>query len=209
MSRRSLFCLAFFLLAGCLTDSGHHLRLIICGDSIASRYAAESGIVGWGEVIADSLSDQVDVYNHSVPGISAQSFVSGSLSRALAAHADIALVHFGHNYNDSLNEAVALDSMIRSFERNGTRVVLIAPMQTRSNSQHWPVLDGAVHAAARRHAVPLVPLDSLTSAAWTALGTAGTAQLYHDEIHLNADGACRVAGMIASSLISFEPELKP
>ncbi|HQF55549.1 MAG TPA: hypothetical protein PK208_10565, partial [Fibrobacteria bacterium] len=83
-------------LAGCATDPGGGLRVVLCGDSTMSHYAAEGGIVGWGEVLHGFLDPDAALFDLAIPGATAESFLREGLPGALAATADIAIVQFGH-----------------------------------------------------------------------------------------------------------------
>lgn len=195
-------------LSGCIVSPSGP-RVVLCGDSTQAAYASTGGKVGWGEVLYRELASDVSVLDLGIPGATAASFREEMLSQAVAAHAQVALVQFGHNYGDSLEEARAVDSIVVALRRGGSRVILVTPMASRSGAMSWPSLDSGMHAAARRLDCPLVPLDSLSRADWQQAGADSLGLLFVDSIHLTAAGAIRVAHRVAQCLRPLDPELFP
>lgn len=195
--------------SGCATDPGGGLRVVLCGDSTMSPYATESGIVGWGEVLSGFLDPGAVLFNHAVSGATAESFLREGLSGALAANADIAVIQFGHNENDSLREARAVDSLVSAFRARRTRAILVTPMESRDGSAGFGNLAAGIRQAGDRLDLPVVPLDSLSHLAWSAAGPDSTRLFFYDHIHLNGAGATRIAALVAGWILRLEPELQP
>ena len=196
-----------FPLLGCILEPESGIAIILCGDSTVARYAGQNPVVGWGEALPKYLDEDVSIFNHAVPGSTAESFYENGMTNALMAHADIALVQFGHNYNDSIREAHFLDSITTAFQHEGTEVIFITPMRDREKKLIYPALDQAIRDAAGRHHLPLIPLDSLTGVAWSRAGENGVGAWLQDRIHLTANGADLVAGMVAQALCNMQPKV--
>lgn len=201
---------AVLLLGGCLSDpTVDGATLVLCGDSTMATYAFQDGMVGWGQTLARNLRKGTAVFNHAIPGATAESFVREGLPGALAAGADIALIQFGHNLNDSLREATFLDSIVAAFRARRTRPILVTPMRDRRDVVGSPALDAGIRQAGERLGCPVVPLDSLSHAAWAKAGTDSLEVFFYDQIHLTGAGAARISAMVAAWISPLEPELRP
>ncbi len=183
--------------------------MVLCGDSTMSHYAAEGGIVGWGEVLHGFLDPDAALFDLAIPGATAESFLREGLPGALAANADIAIVQFGHNGNDSLREARAVDSMVSAFRARRTRTILVTPMESRDGIAGAGTLAAGIRQAGARLDLPVVPLDSLSHLAWAAAGPDSMELFFHDHVHLTGAGALRIAALAAEWIARFEPELRP
>lgn len=196
-------------LAGCISSSSVRPKLVLCGDSTMARYATSERIVGWGEVLDRLVSRDAIITDLAIPGATARSFLEDAFPSALSTHADVALIQFGHNRNDSADEASALDSIARAFKRFGTRTIFVTPMTARNGGQLCPNLNAGIRDAARRNDRPLIPLDQLSLSAWNAAGPDSVSVYFIDPIHLSAPGAFWIARLVAENLIELEPELSP
>ncbi len=197
-------------LAGCVSDrGGDGFRVVLCGDSTMASYATESGIVGWGEVFHRFLDPDAVVFDRAVPGATAESFLREGLPGALAANADVAVVQFGHNGNDSLREARALDSLVAAFRSRRMRTILVTPMESRDGVAGFGALAAGIRQAGARLDCPVVPLDSLSHLAWSGAGPDSLDMFFRDHIHLTGAGAMRIAALAAGWIVRLEPELRP
>lgn len=77
------------------------VTIYIAGDSTACNYeAARSPRTGWGQVLEQFFTDQVNVANEAISGRSSKSFIEeGALDRILSQIKpnDYLFIQFGHN----------------------------------------------------------------------------------------------------------------
>jgi hypothetical protein len=207
---RSMIVSTFLTISSCgmeCEDEG--IRIALCGDSTMANYITQEGYVGWGEVLHTYLSPNASIFNHAVPGANAELFVRERLSTAIKSRPNIAIIQFGHNFGDSIRELQSLDSIAKSFQLNGARVIFITPMVGRELHVLNPPLNSAIRQAALRLKSPIIQLDSLSSTQWRQVGIDSMPLFFRDFIHLSGMGASMISKIIASSLITLEPSLKP
>lgn len=78
------------------------IRIFIAGDSTAQTYKPEKdGLIrGWGQMLPEFLSDNVEVINHAMGGRSTKSFIDeGRWDKLLSEvnEGDYVFIQFGHN----------------------------------------------------------------------------------------------------------------
>ncbi len=207
------------------------IRIAIVGDSTVASYprppADRPDLTGWGQVLEEFFSDDVEIINHARSGRSSKSFIrEGLWEGTLATRADFVLIQFGHNDSPGKGDRSTdpdgdfrdyLRQYIRDARLTGMRPVLVTPM-TRRRFQ-----DGRVHTllgpwaeamrvVAREEQVPLVDLHTASVDLLNRLGDAGSADLSassSDRTHFSRKGGLAMAGLVADGLIQAVPELKP
>jgi pectinesterase len=103
MSQRRFITLIIITLTGLLALASHALArdIFIAGDSTASAYGPEVfPRMGWGQVLGDFYSDDINVVDLAQSGRSSKSFITegffAGLEKQIGA-GDILLIQFGHN----------------------------------------------------------------------------------------------------------------
>jgi lysophospholipase L1-like esterase len=98
------FCLIvvlFLSLSGTVLFGASEITLFIAGDSIAAKYSAKvRPLCGWGEILPECFTTQVQVENRAAGGASTRTFVDwGKWSRLVKSlgKGDYLLIAFGHN----------------------------------------------------------------------------------------------------------------
>ncbi|MDO5434771.1 MAG: rhamnogalacturonan acetylesterase [Clostridia bacterium] len=118
-------------------------RIFICGDSTAASYnAAETPIVGWGQLLPAYLPETV-IVNRSIAGRSTKSFLAEGRLRALEeelAPGDALLIQFAHNDEGNKPERHTepwadyrdnLKVFIETARKHGALPVLVTPICIR------------------------------------------------------------------------------
>lgn len=229
---------ALIFLSGCGMagrDAGPPPRVFIAGDSTASAYPPERAPrQGWGQALGERFDPRVAVVNRAVSGRSTRSFIDeGHWDRLVAelAPGDWVLIQFGHNDQKAEDPRRFADPattyrenlarFIRDVRARGAHPVLLTSVARRrfrdgrmvDTHGAWPP---AMKAVAAAEGVPLLDLDAVTRARFTAVGEEGSKRHYlhvtaaegfpaypegaADDTHFRAEGARLVAGMVAGAI---------
>jgi len=227
--RSTIAVLACLFLVNTATAEAAPSRIVIAGDSTASRHEQERHPrMGWGQVLPGFLAPDIDVLNLAISGRSTRSYVDQGHLAALQAAlrpGDMLLIQFGHNdakqddpsrFADPVTDFPAgLRRFIEVARRAGATPVLLTPVTRRSFDAEGRVIDthGAyaqsVRALAQDEAVGLVDLSRLSMDWLAALGPeASKAWFLHDsaigladDTHFNERGATAVACLVAGELV--------
>ncbi len=202
------------------------ITIVILGDSTVCDYPADSNLRGWGQMIGPRFKEGVRVRNLAVSGRSTKTFLAeGRLKKALAEHADYALIQFGHNDSHGKDRPEATDAetdfranlriYIDGFRAAGTRSILVTPMHRRTfrngklTDELRPYAD-AMKTVGREKNVPLVDLYTASGELFERLGDAASADLNgspQDRTHFSAKGAQVLADLVLEGLRKQCPEL--
>ncbi len=206
-----------------------HARVALIGDSTVASYpnppADRPDLTGWGQVLGEYFTDQVEVINHARSGRSSKSFIrEGHWKKTLALKPDYVLIQFGHNDGPGKGDRATnpegdfrdyLRQYIREARENGIKPILVTPMTRRNfrdgkiNTSLGPWVN-AMREVATQDRVPLVELHAASVQAFNELGDAGSADLspsVTDRTHFSRKGALLMARLVAQALPDVEPNL--
>lgn len=192
--------------------------LFTAGDStVADPRRGPGG--NWPTQLAQFLKPEVVVCNSASSGETSKSFITGQrLDKVLGQMkaGDFLLVQFGHNdskpqwpqsYTDPATSFKAyLGVYLAETRRRGATLVLVTPMERRSNGDTVGPWTRAMREFAAEHGVPLIDQWSMSKEMWTALGPdVGTA--FADQTHLNGYGGYLLAKNIVRGIQAGVPAL--
>ncbi|MFC1776053.1 pectinesterase family protein [Pseudomonadota bacterium] len=203
--------------------------IFIVGDSTASAYGPERyPRMGWGQVLGDFYSDDINVVDLAKSGRSAKSYISegffADLEKQLGAD-DILLIQFAHNdqkthsperyapadtaFKGYLNKYIAL-----ARDRGATAVLLTPVVRRKFEDGNLIPTHGkypaAIHDLATESAVPLIDITRLSAQLVAALGEQKSKAIYlhfktaettvEDNTHFSERGAYAIAALVAQEL---------
>ena len=206
------------------------VSIAIVGDSTAASYpkppADRPDLTGWGQVIGEFFTEQVEVINHARSGRSSKSFIrEGHWKKTLALKPDYVFIQFGHNDQPGKGDRSTdpngdfrdyLRRYISEAKDAGIRPILVTPMtrrcfekgQVRTTLGPWAA---ATRAVGKEQQVPIVDLHTASVKFLTQLGDEGSADLSpstSDRTHFSRKGALAMARLVALELPDAEPRLK-
>ena len=203
--------------------------IFIVGDSTASAYGPERyPRMGWGQVLGDFYSDDINVVDLAKSGRSAKSYISegffADLEKQLGAD-DILLIQFAHNdqkthsperyapadtaFKGYLNKYIAL-----ARDRGATAVLLTPVVRRKFEDGNLIPTHGkypaAIHDLATESAVPLIDITRLSAQLVAGLGEQESKAIYlhfktaettvEDNTHFSERGAYAIAALVAQEL---------
>jgi len=196
------------------------LRVVLVGDSTVASYPSERGLRGWGQMLPEFFSTDVQIINLAKSGRSSGSYLrEGLWDAALAENPDYFLIQFGHNDcpgkgdrssdpNSTFQEH--LRRYITDSKAIGAIPILVTPMSRRNFTQ-----DGSIHTILRPYAaamikvgkqedVAVIDLHTRSVELCERLGEAGSASLGADEgrdrTHFSPKGARAMARLVVEGL---------
>ena len=124
MKKVLILCLSFILLCS-FNYQERKIKIFIAGDSTAQTYKEErDGLIkGWGQMLPEFLSGNVEVVNHAIGGRSTKSFIDeGRWDKLMSEvnEGDYVFIQFGHNDSSTRPERHA---SYEDYEKNLTRFV--------------------------------------------------------------------------------------
>lgn len=197
-------------------------KVHIAGDSTAAIFPPTDATarVGWAAVFQPFFTDGVEVNDAARSGRSSKSFIDEGLWKALTAQihpGDWVFIQFGHNdekmadssrYTDprtSFREYLRI--YIRDTRAAGARPVLLTPISRREFSGASIVsthgaYPAAVIAVGEETGTPVIDMTEKTRVMLESLGPSATIPLFaaDDKTHLSAQGAPRVANLVAEGI---------
>ena len=201
---------------------------IVKDDAVPTIFVAGDSTVGdprrgpggnWPTQICQFFKPEVAVCNSAEGGETSKSFITGYrfdkvLSQMKAG--DFFLVQFGHNdskpqWPQSYTEpATSFKAYLRVFiaetRRRGATLVLVTPMERRSNGDTVGPWARAMREVAAEENAPLIDQWTMSKELWTALGAnVGTA--FNDQTHLNGYGGYLLSKLIIRGIRANVPEL--
>jgi len=192
--------------------------LFTAGDStVADPRRGPGG--NWPTQLAQFLKPEVVICNSASSGETSKSFITGQrLDKVLSQMkaGDFFLVQFGHNdskpqwpqsYTDPATSFKAyLGVYLAETKRRGATLVLVTPMERRSNGDTVGPWARAMREFAAEHHVPLIDQWAMSKVMWTALGPdVGTA--FADQTHLSGYGGYLLAKNIVRGIRTSVPGL--
>jgi lysophospholipase L1-like esterase len=196
------------------------IKVVLVGDSTVATYPLEKTMRGWGQMIPEFFTDQVQFVNLALGGRSSKSFrAEGHWAKALAQKPDYIFIQFGHNdcpgkgpqretdpkttYRDNLRE------YIKDARRIGAKVVLVTSVERRKFGEDGKITNSlrayaeGMKAVAAGENVPVVDLNGLSIKLYDRLGEAGSGDLSFsasDRTHFSEKGARAMASLVAENL---------
>ena len=136
-----LIVVLFLLLTSTALFGASNMKLFIAGDSIAANYKAKvRPLCGWGEILPECFTNQVQVENRAVSGASTRTFIDwGKWSRLVNAmnKGDYLLIAFAHNDEKTHNVKKYADpdttfqknlrKFIKAAKKSGAHPILVTP----------------------------------------------------------------------------------
>jgi len=196
------------------------LRVVVVGDSTVANYGPESTTRGWGQMLSEFFSDDVEIINLARSGRSSGSFIrEGLWEAALAEKPDFFLIQFGHNdcpgkgdrYSDP--ESTFQDHLRRYITDSkavGAVPILVTPMTRRQFTAEGKIRTilrpyaEAMIKVGRQENVSVVDLHARSVELFERLGEADSTDLSAkdgtDRTHFSAKGARAMARMIVEGL---------
>ncbi len=173
----------------------------------------------WPTQICQFFKPEVAVCNSAEGGETSKSFVTGQrmdkvLSQMKAG--DFFLVQFGHNdskpqWPQSYTEPATtfkayLGVFLAETRRRGATLVLVTPMERRSNGDTVGPWARAMREFAAQENVPLIDQWAMSKELWAALGpNVGTA--FNDQTHLSGYGGYLLSKLIVRGIKASVPAL--
>ncbi len=201
---------------------------IVKDDSVPTIFVAGDSTVGdprrgpggnWPTQMCQFFKPEIAVCNSAEGGETSKSFITGLrfdkvLSQMKAG--DFFLVQFGHNdskpqWPQSYTEpATSFKAYLRVFiaetQRRGATLVLVTPMERRSNGDTVGPWARAMREVAAQDHVPLIDQWAMSKEMWSALGpNVGTA--FNDQTHLNGYGGYLLSKLIIRGIKANVPGL--
>jgi lysophospholipase L1-like esterase len=173
----------------------------------------------WPTQLCQFLKPEIALCNAAEGGETSKSFITGQrLDKVLSQMkaGDFFLVQFAHNdskpqwpqsYTDPATTFKAyLGVYLAETRRRGATLVLVTPMERRSNGDTVGPWARAMREFAAEHNVPLIDQWAMSKVMWTALGPdVGTA--FADQTHLNGYGGYLLAKNIVRGIRTGVPAL--
>jgi len=197
-------------------------KVHIAGDSTAAIFPPTDATarVGWAAVFQQFFTDGVEVNDAARSGRSSKSFIDEGLWKALAAQlhpGDYVFIQFGHNDEKSADSSRYTDPKtsfrdhlkiyIRDTRVAGAMPVLLTPISRREFSGSSIVdthgaYPAAIIAVGEETGTPVIDMTQKTKAMLESLGPSATVPLFaaDDKTHLSAQGAPRVAKLVADGI---------
>ncbi len=194
------------------------LTLFMAGDSTVGDPRRGPG-GNWPTQLCQFLKPGIAVCNSAEGGETSKSFITGQrLDKVLSQmkSGDFFLVQFAHNdskpqWPQSYTEPATtfkayLGAYLAETKRRGATLVLVTPMERRSNGDTVGPWARAMREFAAEHHVPLIDQWAMSKEMWTALGSnVGTA--FADQTHLSGYGGYLLAKNIVRGIKAGVPAL--
>lgn len=192
--------------------------IFIAGDSTVGDPRRGPG-GNWPTQLCQFLKPEIAVCNSAEGGETTKSFITGQrLDKVLSQMkaGDFFLVQFAHNdskpqWPQSYTEPATtfkayLGVFLAETRRRGATLVLVTPMERRSNGDTVGPWARAMREFAAENNVPLVDQWTMSKQLWTALGSdVGTA--FADQTHLSGYGGYLLAKNIVRGIKASVPAL--
>lgn len=198
-------------------------RILLAGDSTVASYKAPEPSVGWGQVLNEFCTDQVEVINLAASGRSTKSFVEEQRWEGLLAQVragDTVIVQFGHNDQKKNKPAVYaaaetdyaanLKRFIADVRARQGEIILCTPVQrlmhaadgsVRNSLEKYPEVVRQVGAEC---GVPVIDLTAFTTDLYQKTGAAESLKFFNgkenDRTHFGREGALLVAAEVARQI---------
>ena len=201
---------------------------IVKDDSVPTLFMAGDSTVGdprrgpggnWPTQLCQFLKPEIAVCNSAEGGETTKSFITGQrLDKVLSQMkaGDFFLVQFAHNdskpqWPQSYTEPATtfkayLGVFLAETRRRGATLVLVTPMERRSNGDTVGPWARAMHEFAAENKVPLIDQWTMSKQLWTALGP-DVSTAFADQTHLSGYGGYLLAKNIVRGIKASVPAL--
>ena len=201
---------------------------IVKDDTVPTIFVAGDSTVGdprrgpggnWPTQICQFFKPEIVVCNSAEGGETSKSFITGyRFDKVLSQMktGDFFLVQFGHNdskaqwpqsYTEpSTSFKAYLGVFIAETRRRGATLVLVTPMERRSNGDTVGPWARAMREVAEKENVPLIDQWAMSKELWTALGT-NVNQAFADQTHLSGYGGYLLSKLIVAGIKKNVPTL--
>jgi lysophospholipase L1-like esterase len=208
----------------------NRVRIALIGDSTVASYpkppADRPDLTGWGQVLGEFFTDQVEVINHARSGRSSKSFIrEGHWQKTLTLQPDYVFIQFGHNDQPGKAERTTdpygdyrdyLRQYISEAREHGIQPILVTPMTRRSfrNGKVHTTLGpwtAATLAVGKEQDVPVIDLHKASVRLLNEIGDKGSADFSpsaSDRTHFSRKGALAMARLVVLQLSDAKPQLK-
>lgn len=226
-----LLVVVFFLFT-CVSPAMAH-TLFIAGDSTASEYGSELyPRMGWGQVLGDFYSKNIEVIDLAKSGRSARSFIDEGFFAELEKQitpSDVLLIQFGHNDQkaDSPERYAPADTAFKDYlrkyiemarEKGATPVLLTSIVRRKFEDGKLVPTHGQYPEAVRELAVEtrvaLIDVNALSRQFISGLGEQESKAIYlhftsaegpvEDNTHFSERGAYAMAALVAQGLDTLD-----
>ncbi|WP_416864334.1 MAG: rhamnogalacturonan acetylesterase [Imperialibacter sp.] len=212
--------ISFIALAFLSLKSADKVNIWLIGDStMAPKSAKAYPELGWGEGLADYVTNKAEVHNHAVNGRSSLSFINEGRWQAVynsLQKGDYVIIQFGHN--DEKTDSTRHTEPFGSFKQNiqkfidearkkgATPIVCSSIVRRHFDAEgnlkdtHGDYITGASQIA-RETNTAYVNMEALTRKLVSGMGPEKSKDIFlftdskQDSTHLNVAGAGIVAGL--------------
>ena len=197
-------------------------------DGVPTLFTAGDSTVGdprrgpggnWPTQLCQWLKPEISLCNAAEGGETTKSFITGQrLDKVLSQMkaGDFFLVQFGHNdskpqwpqtYTEPATTFKAyLHVFLAETRRRGATLVLVTPMERRTNGDTVGPWARAMQEFAAQEKIPLIDQWAMSKEMWTALGpNVGTA--FNDQTHLSGYGGYLLSKLIVAGIQKNVPAL--
>lgn len=201
---------------------------IVKDNNVPTLFTAGDSTVGdprrgpggnWPTQLCQFLKPEISLCNAAEGGETTKSFITGQrMDKVLSQikSGDFFLVQFGHNdskpqWPQTYTEpATTFKAYLRVFiaetHRRGATLVLVTPMERRSNGDTVGPWARAMREVAVEDNVPLIDQWAMSKKLWTALGP-NVGDAFSDQTHLNGYGGYLLSKLIVAGIKQNVPGL--
>ncbi len=192
--------------------------IFVAGDSTVGDPRRGPG-GNWPTQICQFFKPEIALCNSAEGGETSKSFVTGLrmdkvLSQMKAG--DFFLVQFGHNDSKAnwpqtyTDPATSFKAYLRVFleetRRRGATLVLVTPMERRTNGDTVGAWARAMRELAAQENIPLIDQWAASKELWTAMGV-NVNSAFSDQTHLSGYGGYLLAKLMVSGIRKSVPAL--
>lgn len=197
-SMRKLIYVFLFLFCTSALTQAQGVRIFIAGDSTAQTYDENKTLMrGWGQMLPQFFTEQVEVINRAKAGRSTKSFIDEKRWEGILTDlrkGDWVIVQFAHNDTSSKPERHAspadfkanLLRFINDTRVRGANILLLTPIVMRTFNEQGNLVDdrlknypGIIRQLAQEESVPLIDINLQTRDLILTLGNESSKELYY------------------------------
>ncbi len=196
-------------------------KVYVLGDSMVAQYynggSRENNIrTGWGQVLADYLTDEADVVNLANSGITAKGLRGTAFTQIeqSARDGDILILESGYNdrtYDTEDEMKTAVSEMTDGARAKGVTVILVSPNASAKHYSESVAWGNRMEAVATEKTVPFIDLSKLSYGFLSEVYGSDTETVYknynleadEDNLHSSYNGANKWASLVAGGLYAM------
>jgi lysophospholipase L1-like esterase len=207
------------------------VRVVLVGDSTVCPQPPESAYRGWGEYLAESLGENVEVVNCARSGASTKTFrEEGLWNEVLGLRPDWILIQLGHNDSHATNQPestradsdyrVNLHCFVDEARATSAQLIFVTPVRRFHFGANGRLVEKesalepyarAMRETGREWEVPVVDLFESSTHLFERLGDAEVTKFSpapgEDFSHFNERGARAIAQLVSDELKRVAPAL--